>query len=62
MKKSSGKVALQKKRDQHNAAAQACILRATVVCLMPEKRESAQSGLRVGCIALTCDLIWIMPT
>ncbi|WP_458007921.1 hypothetical protein, partial [Faecalibacterium duncaniae] len=26
------------------------------------KRESAQSGLRVGCIALTCDLIWIMPT
>ncbi|EDP20177.1 hypothetical protein FAEPRAM212_02964 [Faecalibacterium prausnitzii M21/2] len=26
------------------------------------KREPAQSGLRVGCIALTCDLIWIMPT
>lgn len=49
-------------RAQRNAAAQACILRATVVCLMPEKRESAQSGLRVGCIALTCDLIWIMPT
>ena len=26
------------------------------------KREPAQSGLRVGCTALTCDLIWIMPT
>ena len=30
--------------------------------LRVRKREPAISRLRVGCAALTCDLIWTMPT